>query len=241
MTEYLASEVNRRGWLPREWESGAQAENAISCGIWDLLDPVSDPVLVQVIVEALLDGAGTEERERLARAALWGFLPQASPGPDLALVDRNDAVRIVVENKSYAKPNARPYKRFNRHRRFSDLLAMSLPERPDDDEYVPGGPWGNPGGTGPLLWQIDYYRCSTGWLRPQITLDDADGVLWILLDRKNRSARDLFPSAHTAHIWKTTSYDGFARRLFTGYDEAVAAGAASRAEGLKNLICMVAG
>jgi hypothetical protein len=72
-------------------------------------------------------------------------------------------------------------------------------------------------------------------------LDDADGALWILLDRKNRSARDLFPGAHTAQIWKTTGYDGFARRLFAGYDEAVAAGAASRAEGLKNLICMIAG
>lgn len=241
MTGYLASEVNRRGWFPRGWETGAQAENAISCGIWRLLDPVSDPVLVRVIVAALLDGASVEQRERLACVALWGFLPEASPGPDLALVDRDDAVRIVVENKSYAKPNARPYPRFNQHPRFRDALAISLPERPGDDEYVPSGPWGNPGGSGPLLWQIDYYRCSTGWLRPQVSLDCADDVLWIFLDRKNRSAGDLFPDAHTAHVWQTTGYDGFGRRLFAGYDEAIAAGAAGRAEGLKNLVCMIAG
>ena len=106
---------------------------------------------------------------------------------------------------------------------------------------MPGGPWGNPDGTGPLLWQIDYYRCSTGWLRPQVTLDNAGGVLWILLDRQKRSAGDLFPGAHTAHIWMTTGYDGFGRRLFAGYDDAVAASASSRAECQKNLICMIAG
>ena len=166
MTAYLADEVNRRGWRPREWQTGTQAENAISCGIWQMLDPVSDPVLARVIAAALLDGASVTERKRFARVPLWGFLPQASPGPDIALVDQRDHVRIVVENKSYAPPNAQPYRRFDQHPRFRDALAMSLPERPDDDEHVTTGPWSNPFGTGPMLWQIDYYRCSTGWLRP---------------------------------------------------------------------------
>lgn len=241
MTTYLANQMNRRGWLPQAWGTGEQAENAISRGIWNLLDPASDPVLVRVIVEALLDGVSTKERKQLASVKLWGFLPEARPGPDLTLVDQDDAIRIVVENKSYAKPNAEPYPHFNRHARFSDQLAMSLPERPSDVEYVPSGPWGNPDGVGPLLWQIDYYRCNTSWLKPQVTLNRADNVLWILLDRENRNARDLFRNAHTAHIWKTTSYSGCARRLLVGHDKAIAAGAVVRAEGLKNLICMLAG
>jgi hypothetical protein len=81
---------------------------------------------------------------------------------------------------------------------------------------VPSSVWGNPGGTCPLLWQVDYYRCDSGWLPGEVALKDPGTVAWILLDRKGRPAAELFWDAHTAHVWQTVSYDAFASKLLDG-------------------------
>jgi hypothetical protein len=237
----LVNEMNRRGWSPHAWKPKQQVENTITRAIWALMDPGTDLELACVTTQGLLVGVNSDDRKRIGDQPLWGFLPQASPGPDLSPVDQRDRIRICLENKWRASPNAASYRRFDLSQRFFDSTAMSLSNRPRDDEYVPDGVWSNPGGIGPLLYQIDYYRCNSSWVRPQVTLDNADDVIWILLDREGRSATEVFSGAHTAHIWQTTSYEEFARRLLAGYDAAIDKGCIDRAEKLKGLVCMLAG
>lgn len=237
----ISAEMIRRGWRAHEWKPREQAENAVTRAIFNLMDPTADHELAWLLTDALLSGLTNDERTSITRQPLWGFLPAASPGPDLTPVDSEDRTLVVVEHKRDAASNAGRYARSGQSPRFPDRLARSLPDRPRDDEHVPGGVWGNSGGMGPLLWQIDFYRCYASWVRPQVTLIDPESVHWIFLDRYGRSAAQAFPGAHTAHVWRTTSYHDFARHLFAGHDDAIEKRRDDQAQKLRALIRMLDG
>jgi hypothetical protein len=237
----VASEVHQRGWNPHVWNRADQAEDAVSNKLAELIDPAIDQELAKVVAEGLLTHVDSAARQRICSQSVWGIPLKSTPGPDILLVDRHKRILVVIENKYGGPSEAAPYGRFDDYPRFPDELAMSLPPRPRDDEYVPSGPWGNPNGNGPKLWQIDYYRCNTSWVRPPHTLDDAEDVVWLFLDWYGRSAAEVYPVAHTAHVWQATGYGDFADRLFAGYDDAISKGQTGRAQKLKDLICMLAG
>lgn len=213
-------------------------ERVVSEEICRAADPDRDLQLAAVIVEALLDGVAPHIRAKLASMRLCCTVLRRSPGPDFVLHDKDMRIYAVFENKVFAPANAMSYPRFEDFNRFSDELATSLARRPRDDEAVPDGPWSS-SRVGPLLWQIDYYRCNSSWISG-FELHDATEVSWVMFDYRGRSAADVFPGAHTAHIWQTTSYAGFARRLWLGYEQSVAGGQEERAAALRDLLRIAA-
>lgn len=54
MKTHLTDEVAQRDWVPREWQTGEQAENAESRKTWELLDPDADSLLTRAVVDGLL-------------------------------------------------------------------------------------------------------------------------------------------------------------------------------------------
>ena len=215
------------------------SENATTEAIFELFDHVNVGTQ-QLVWQALLSGVDPQERARvIGTETLWSWIPYASPGPDFGALNRDNAVRVVVEHKRYARANPTSYANFVGRQRFDERVARSyVVPRHTLGRHTPAQCQGceetvwhtalRNGKWAAGMPQIDYYRCTPEkWVRPlpdgnEVSLTDPTDVLWLLLDSRGRSAAEAFPGAHTATEWSTTSYDEFAVGLWDVYEQALA-------------------
>ncbi|MEU4243996.1 hypothetical protein [Actinoplanes sp. NPDC026619] len=202
---------------PWVWRRRDRIEETMTKAIWDLFDPGSDPLLAHAAAEALLGGVEAPTRTSVTSRPLWGYLSQAHGGPDLILVADN-RVRVVVEHKRGARPNYTGLPLFAGSQRFDDPMARAV--NPIGDSTRHGHAdcdcyWHTQRGRDGLVTagipQIDAYRTFRRWVRPEISLDDANDVIWLLLDQKSRAAHTAFPESATAGAWHTHRIPGLHR------------------------------
>jgi hypothetical protein len=250
----LVQEVSDLRIAAGTWASNRREEETTKA-IWDLFHPVSDYATTRLAQQALLAGAPRAVQELAGTDPLYSFTLPGIGGPDMVLLDEGNRVRVVVEHKQEAPPQApasMPYRDLKPWRGAGEVGEKLLKEVVETglDRWHPGeapdcqcvlhtqrktkDPYKGMLRSG--IWQIDAYRCFGRWLADvvvddegaRVQLDDPSKVAWIILDRYDRDPAYLFDGAYTAAQWHVTGYPEFARPLASAYRRTSDAGAKRR-------------
>jgi hypothetical protein len=186
-------------------------EVGLTAALWDLFAHSGVPSTVDVMIRQL-DQDDPRVRNFKARRAHSGsgaWFPRRSPGADLAIISPDDESQIAdvlafIEVKAAAQTNWPDRTTAERLAPLNDAVATAILQ-----DYAVG-----PLSTSSSICQADVYRSRKWWSDSDgVRVEDANEVLWLLLDSRGRHPKEAFRHASRSDAWLTIDLHVFARDL----------------------------